>query len=349
MKYIVLLTCLILIGFSCKDDDSFTGEIAPELRPFIESFIEEGEKRGVFLDIANMEAVFVEELTLPSVNTCGYGFWDYDKIGKGRIEILKNEDCWNSRSFIEKENFVFHELGHAYLYSRHREKTFPNRYPASIMCTSRELETCSNYNTYYDNPYLRNYYLDELFDEGTDSPDFLERPNFVRTIFKEGSEDYLTEWEFYIYQNGEEISVDNNSHGYVFHQDTSANGEPTTITISQTGTTEEDVYCFIVKRFELNDFTECSNIKAFADINTNNMEGEFTVGLSLRERLNDGSLNRFFVDLIRETENNSYEDYLHEVYCIGAQTDVVSISFNFDSRVNSSITIDNIRVDLYEE
>jgi len=338
------LLTIILLQLTCTKD-AFTGFIHPEFRLFIEDFIEEGKKRGVELDIKEMEAFLVNEFSKePSRSTvCGFGWWNYEHNGR-RIEILNSENCWGNRTYIEKENIIFHELGHAFLARNHISDTLPNRYAKSIMCSPFDGGCSSNYTTYYDNPSLRSYFLDELFNEDTPLPEFANRNQYNRTVFEEGVQKYYTDWELFI------IGDPSNRSNFQFSQDTSAAGIPTTITLSTDGSTlSTPPSAILVKRFELTDFPTCSNLKAFADIRAEGItEGEFQMALSLRERVAPDSLHRFFLDRKIESVNGNYQNYLHELYCLDDRTDIVSISFNLESTTPASITIDDLLIDLYE-
>ena len=328
---------------SCKnDDDNFDGVIDPELRPYIEDFIKEAKLRGVILNINDMGAQLVEKFTLGKDQSfCGYGIWDYPRVNKGRFEIKTSENCWLNRTDIEKENLVFHELGHAFLKRPHLNTTFPNRSAKSIMCSSGDVFGCSTFGIYHDYEPFRKYYLDELFDEDVSSPDFTSRSNFIRTIFEEGSEqEYLTDWELFTYIDGTLVE-DNAGEYFSFYKES-----PSSITLTQNKAIPDGL-AVLVRRFELTDFTPCANLKAISNVTAQGIEnGTFQEGLSLRERLSDGT-NRFFIHRIEETDNGSYENYIHELYCISDKTDVVTVSFGLRSKESCSIKIDNLRVDLF--
>ncbi|MEM1120663.1 MAG: hypothetical protein AAGJ18_09450, partial [Bacteroidota bacterium] len=336
-----LIICT-LCQLNCNKE-AFTGFIHPEILPYAERFIEEGEKRGVQVDILDLEAFLANELSVEADDgICGFGWWNHRNNGR-RVEILNTDGCWRARSDIEKENFVFHELGHAFLERNHFSRTFPNGSARSIMCSRRDGILCSNFAVYYDNDRLRDYYLDELFNQNTPIPDFVNRSDYIRTVFEEGTQQYLTNWELFI--NGD----DRNINDFRFKQDTSNTGTPSTITLSTNGTGGMESFsdASIVKRFELVDFPSCSNLKAFADIKVEGLtDGYFWVGLSLREKVAPDSLQRFYINYARENENRVYNNFLHELYRLSDRTDVVSISFTLRSSTPASVTIDNLFIDL---
>ncbi len=327
--------------------DAFTGFIHPEMRPFIEDFIEEGKKRGVEFDIEDIESFLVNEFSVQegfSETACGLGWYDYENTGRRRIEVLNLDRCWGNRSRIEKENFMFHELGHAFLERDHIGSTLPNEYPKSIMCSTDQGLDCSNFTIYHDTEPMRTYYLDELFNENTPLPEYTNKNEYIRTVFKGEAQEYSTNWELFIVGDPDNLS------NFQFSQDTSSSGTPT-LTLSTDGSSlSPPASAVIVNRFDVTDIASCSNLKAFSNIRAEGMtDGEFQVGLSLRERTTVDSLNRFSLGLKKETANGFYENYLHELYCLSSEkTDVVSISFTLESTTAASITVDNLLINLYE-
>ncbi len=340
-----LFTILTLSQLTCTKD-AFTGFIHPEMRPFIEDFIEEGKKRGVEFDIEEIESFLVNEFSVQegvSETACGLGWYDYEH-NKRRIEVLNTDRCWGSRSRIEKENFMFHELGHAFLERDHIGRTFPNNYPKSIMCSTDQGLDCSNFTVYHDTEPMRTYYLDELFNENAPLPEYTNKNEFIRTVFKGDAQEHSSNWELFIVNDPDNIS------NFQFSQDTSSTGMPTLKITTDGSSLSPPASVTLVNRFEITDVPSCSNLKAFSDIRVEGLtDGEFQVGLSLRERVTVDSLNRFHLGLIKETSNGFYENYLHELYCLSSEkTDVVSISFALESSTAASVTIDNLLIDLYE-
>jgi len=346
MKKLIYFFLFTFLFYSCKKDN-FEGIISAELSPYVDDFIAEGTKRGVTLSKEKLEAFLIAELTGDRAdNVCGVGWSNFNKQNTKRMEILNTEFCWDERTNIQRENLIFHELGHAFLARDHFNTTFPNKTPKSLMCSGSE-GACSNFNTFYDNEILKGYYLDELFDATTPTPDFTQRTNFVRTVFEEQFEEGITDWETFI--NGDpnifEIALDSTENGI------KTGAYSMKIEVKQSVIDEGSL--IVVKRFELADFKDCSSLIFKADIRT---EGEFDGflrhGLSLRERLPDGTLNRFYINdfYIEEIENptNILKDYDLEMYCVPTHTNVVSVSFSIKSKLPVEIYVDNLRVELVE-
>lgn len=91
------------------------------------------------------------------------------------VRIQIDRTYWNAISKtagadMMKEDLLFHELGHALLGRKHLNTTLENGDWKSIMCGGDKVNNRS-WNINYRGE-RRKYYLDELFDESTKSPDF---------------------------------------------------------------------------------------------------------------------------------------------------------------------------------
>lgn len=336
----VQYTIIILLLFSSCNKLPIDGNfIDKELRPYIENFIEEANQRGVQLNIDDLTAEIVDEISIGGDNTyCGYGWFFYQGTLRKKIEVKNSDNCWQNRTNIERENLIFHELGHAFLGREHLDETLPNESPKSIMCASDGPNSCNNFNTYHDNELFRSYYLDELFDRSTKDPDFINKDNLVRTVFQEGDGEYYENWELFI------VEDETNNSEFAFVQDSSDNS----ITLTTNGSISDNTRAIIVKRFELENYNPCDNLKSFMDITAEGItDGFFSISLSLRERLSDGSLNRIYLNRKSESENGRYRNFTHELYCLSEKTEIVSIAFTLHSKTPASINIENLFIDLF--
>lgn len=168
---IIILLILLSFCFSCNDEGNtpIIYDVPPEVEPFVQKFIEEGKARGVNLNIDNL----IVELTAPVENNgvfvCGVTYGEVIGLPQNRIEIDTQCLAWR-HSEVSQEVLVFHELGHAILLRQHRTDQLPNFDWSSIMVSS-------NWNI--DDFYIfdltkREYYIDELFDESTPTPDWAD-------------------------------------------------------------------------------------------------------------------------------------------------------------------------------
>lgn len=333
--------CFILLSFlifSC-DKEEFTPFIEPDLEKYVDRFFEEAEQRGIFLSKENLEVLFVDKISKEtSFSVCGYGF-------ENRVEILNNGGCWHDHTDIEKENFMFHELGHTLLNRLHTDVTLTNGYPGSIMCSFLLSDNCSNFQVYYRTDQMRTYYLDELFDQKTPKPTWTLNDNFIRIVFSDSIGDVVNGWEHYINKDEDNLS------GYDFFIDsTGAFTASNSLGIVIGKGSIDGSLAFWLHRFEIYDFPDCSGIKARAEIRTQNLtDGFVDIGISLREYNDKSELYRFMFHRFRKSEfrDMDSEVFETEIYCIPLKSDVVTISFLVQSKTAATVYIDNVVLELW--
>ena len=355
MKKIAIAFLIPILFFSCEEDPEVPF-IEGEFALIIEKFVEEGGLRGVTLNTDDLEALLVNEFSLPvgTERSCGFGWWNYEDQNTPRIEVLETESCWIDMTSLEKENFIFHELGHALLERIHTDETLPNGItPKSIMCG-----LCGNFDVFFAQGTLRSYYFDELFNENIAFP--FGNTQFERIVFQEDFENYDSSWEAFEYSDGKwELSStldEANINQYTIRWDSSGfidNETQYSLAINNSGSIIDSAGISVLKRFDLSNYTECSNIIARATIRTEGLaNASFTMGVSLRERKENGTLERFFIESKRQESfpsiNNTFENFESEMYCIPLNTDVVTISFTVYSNTPATVFIDDIVLEIWE-
>lgn len=161
-----LIVCTFLLaGLSaCTEDEEVVEEILPEapvgypgvdesLWPYFERFEEEGERRGVAVDLrAARISGRLHEIAKDRV----LGQCNYQRNNHNRVTV--DESFWNNASDQGREFVVFHELGHCFLLRNHLETIATNGACTSIM-RSGTGQCRDNYNRF-----TRETYLAELFD-----------------------------------------------------------------------------------------------------------------------------------------------------------------------------------------
>ncbi len=343
---LLLAFCLV----QCDDENEKVvneGDIDPELKIYVDRFIEEAQLRGVELSKENLDVLLVDEFSQDFGTSffCGYGWWNYERTGERRVEIRNSAGCWTVRPDIEKENLMFHELGHALLSRPHIADRFPNGYPSTIMCSS-EGDNCDNFTVYYQSPEMRSYYLDELFGvRSSSNPEWVSKGKFVRNIFLDEIGSDIDAWESFT------IGDDDNLSEYEFYIDSTGIFPSNSLAVSTGENVVQGSYTIILNRFEINDFSDCSTINAKARIKGENLqEGRVGMAVSLRKYDENGFLYRFGIHEIYENIARDLEETIleTEIYCVPAQRTVVTISFTLEPGVSSRLFIDEVELDLFE-
>ncbi len=157
---ILFIFIIFLFVTTCKK--THVQIIPDEVRPMVNLFFEEGQKRSFpyLLYDFDIEIVFVD--FLPDANGICYG-------NQHKIEL--DRDDWNRMDAQTKEWVVFHELGHCILGRSHINSQLPNGECKSFMKGGNFDFDCS-LNLYSSK--WRSFYLDELFNDLTLSPDWYE-------------------------------------------------------------------------------------------------------------------------------------------------------------------------------
>ncbi|HEY5825801.1 MAG TPA: hypothetical protein VIT44_15610 [Cyclobacteriaceae bacterium] len=152
MKSEKVVFVLFLLAIACsKDDDA----IPSAFSDYVNRFVAEGKVRGQSIDVSALSVNFVEETELAGY--CGYG-----TVDPPRVQIRQTDNCWMTRSDMDKEILLFHELGHAILRRQHTNDTLPNGDYKSMMIGSNQFNI---YNSH--TPEKIAFYLDELFNPFT--------------------------------------------------------------------------------------------------------------------------------------------------------------------------------------
>ena len=144
------LICILICTASCTKVESEL-YVDDALLPFFESFVEEGAKRGVYVDFSDTGVEgFISDITQDGVvGQCSHS---EDSPNKVTVDPV----FWRQASYSRKEFVIFHELGHCHLQRSHFDGVDASGNCLSIMQSSADV--CNS--TYETN---RDAYLDELF------------------------------------------------------------------------------------------------------------------------------------------------------------------------------------------
>lgn len=145
---------------ACQEDSEEPS--LPDLNTYLERFEEEARLRGYDFDLSGVETAYMDELKVGGQTYCGYGYSNYRGTGIRRIEISTSASCnWEARSETERENFFFHEIGHAFFNRGHDESRLCDGSPLSLM------NSTTNVWGIYDETEeeKKDYYINELIDK----------------------------------------------------------------------------------------------------------------------------------------------------------------------------------------
>lgn len=158
--------------FGCNKNPLPIYQVPDDAQVFVDAFISEAAQRGVEIDISNLIISYtgeIEEVLCGSCNTT------LEDPSVQKIVVIKTESaCYDNSE--ELEALIFHELGHCILNREHDNRLLQNGDPRSLMIFS----SISHYigcvyqigSDPCDLRFKRKYYLDELFDQTTDPPEW---------------------------------------------------------------------------------------------------------------------------------------------------------------------------------
>lgn len=159
MKYILFAFTVIFI-LSCNIER--TTAIPDEILPYVESFFEEAQIRGLDIEMSD----YVIHIDLKDIDNPDHAGTCNSRAN--RIEI--DENTWSNFSHEKREWLIFHELGHCILNRSHKNKRTSDFECLSYMRGGKDDDFDCSTNLYSD--LWRSYYLNELFNDTEELPDW---------------------------------------------------------------------------------------------------------------------------------------------------------------------------------
>ena len=151
---LVLLSALLLV--TCSKEKRYS--VPAEVEVHVQKFIEEGNARGVDIEIKRLIVTMVDDLESDGNAVAGRCL--NPGARKPKIELDAN---FSNLSYEVQEQLIFHELGHCILDRGHKDAFLSNGHYNSLM-------NSFFWNYIAGQDFKRAYYLDELFDEDATEP-----------------------------------------------------------------------------------------------------------------------------------------------------------------------------------
>ena len=264
-----IAACLIVVA--CDDDSEPSAY--PDLRIYLDLFEQEAKDREYDFDLSNVEAAYVDNIVVNNQTYCGYGYSNYDGAGKRRIEISKAGGCaWSNLSDLERENFIFHEIGHAFFNRGHDNKLLCDGSVATLMTGGQ------NYLSVYKETSgeKRDYYIRELID-----------PLVANTKCIKDEKDWNTNPVFYRMTNDDEEWILYTDNGkYVGTQGVTEDY----LTLRSIDGINAQANAYWLKNFNNPNIPECAEVRFKVKMNSESLTGN---GAAISVRLYKSTLAKY--------------------------------------------------------
>jgi hypothetical protein len=149
--FLVLVLALVLspLAISVRPQKLYIPpQYSADFEPQVASFIQNGESRGVVVDMSGLIMRFTDMFEgTPVLGVCV----------PNEVVVLISQSFWNKADPAEREFLIWHELGHCIL-GREHSTWMHEGYPVSIMYP---VEWATNHEDYYYTH--RNELIDELY------------------------------------------------------------------------------------------------------------------------------------------------------------------------------------------
>ena len=331
MNRLLVLFSFIFLLLSCKDEELTAPMINDELQPYIDRFYSEAESRGISL-AENMDA-FINSDTV----ACGQGHSPEFNGMFSKPTIIINEDCWGNLNDVAREILVFHELGHALLNRLHIDGNLPNGHKKSIMCAGVDFD-CSGMPDYLNCPAYRDYYVDELFNDATNAPEWATRNwDVLATISSDLDANFSTDWQVFTNcpTNGFEISIDSLNPN-----------RPSTYSLRLNSSCAEATT--VRRRIGIDNPSAAEAIRMKCDLYHTLTGDEFSISLFVKNT--DNSFTSYNRTTASEIINagNSLTDFSLQAECLTPEADSLIFSFHFLPNTEGEVFIGNLEIQLME-
>ena len=172
MLRLTILIAAILCFSGCGEEETFVPEyeVPAEASIHVRAFFQLADAKGFSFDTTNLIIRYQSDINDLNGNpVCGNaaGFLTGDQQNM----VIIDAEClaWRHND-ASREILVFHELGHVFLERTHLSELLPNGDYQSIMFGGN----WNIFRYYTEDASKRDYYIDELFDASTPTPEWAE-------------------------------------------------------------------------------------------------------------------------------------------------------------------------------
>lgn len=330
MKRLSLLS-FILLCLCCKKQDEApqSSTIDAELQIYVDRFYAEATERGVTLNQL-LNASLTNE-----IDVCGQG---HSPEFNGMFEqptILISESCWSQLNDAAKENLIFHELGHALLNRLHIEGVLPNGHAKSIMCAGADFD-CSDLPDYVRCPDHREYYIDELFDPNTSTPQWANRTwSRSQLLFSDYNNTFSEQWQ---------VFTNCSSNSFTTKIDSTTQDRPSIYSLSLSSSCGE--YLTVRRRLDIDNSIGAEAIRLRCDLLHNLNGAGVRVSLFVKDSNNSfTSFNRSLSDAIIN-QASRIDDFVVQAECLTSNADSLIIDFQYLPATQGELLIGNFEIEL---
>ena len=322
---------LVLLFISCKrqNEPLQSSSIDPALQVYVDRFYAEATERGVTLnDLLNASLT-------SEIDVCGQG---HSPEFNGMFEqptILINESCWSQLNAAARESLIFHELGHALLNRIHIEGILANGHSKSIMCAGADFD-CSHLPDYVSCPEHREYYIDELFDPNTTTPQWANRTwTPSQLLFSDYNDSFSTQWQ---------VFTNCNSNSFSTKIDSTTQSRPSVYSLSLSSSCGE--YLTVRRRLDIDNSIGAEAVRLRCDI-LHSLSGE-GVRVSLFVKDNNNTFTSFNRTLSNAIINQAsrIDNFTLQAECLDSSADSLIVDFQYLTNTQGELLIGNFEIEL---
>ena len=255
-------------------------------------------------------------------------------LGNDFTAITISSLCWRELDESGREILVFHELGHALLGRAHKNTLLGTGKKLSLMSSGGGCNIQDSYELCQTE--LRSYYLDELFFEPSEIPQWSASGGFTARLFEDTIDEEPFEWEIETVDNG-------SSNGFTFHRDSiEFLSPPYSLSITQT-TTTPSTSAYWKRSLPYRGFEFCANLRITGQLKTENLgDGSLEIIATIPDSTNTTACS--YPLRIEESTRSieGFQRFSYEIKCIPTGRREMELKFNMRANGNAKVWVDDL-------